>query len=111
MVLSSDMLYYPNGIFVDSNFDLYVADGFNNRIQLFRQDEVNGITVAGNGSINITITLYYPSGIVLDADGYIFITDLSNHRIVGSGCKWFSMYRWMFWRWFSISSVKYSTSS
>ena len=81
---ASDMLNYPNGIFVDTNFDLYIAAGFNNRIQLFRQDDSNGITVAGNGSVNSTITLYYPSGIVLDIDGYIFIVDLSNHRIVGS---------------------------
>ena len=86
---SSDMLSYPNGIFVDINFDLYVADGFNNRIQLFRQDELNGITVAGNGSVNITITLYYPSGIVLDVDGYFFIADMSNHRIVGSNANGF----------------------
>ena len=33
---SPDMLMNPKGIFVDINFDLYVADSGNNRIQLFK---------------------------------------------------------------------------
>ena len=45
------------GIFVDINLDLYVADYYNHRIQLFRLGELNGITVAGNTSLNTTITL------------------------------------------------------
>ncbi len=32
---SSSILYGPHGIFVDTNFDLYVADCWNNRVQLF----------------------------------------------------------------------------
>ena len=82
---SSNMLYYPHGIFVDINLDLYVADSDNNRIQLFRPGQLNAITVAGNESLNTTITLNYPTGIVLDADKYLFIVDRNNHRIVGSG--------------------------
>ncbi len=82
---ASNMLASPMGIFVDVNFDLYVADYDNDRIQLFRSGELNGTTVAGNGSATPTITLKKPSGIVLDADGYLFIVDQYNHRIVGSG--------------------------
>ncbi|CAF3897839.1 unnamed protein product [Rotaria sordida] len=81
---TSDTLNSPRGIFVDINFDLYVADCNNNRIQLFQSGQLNGITVAGNGAIN-TITLNCPSGIVLDADNYLFIVDQGNHRIVRSG--------------------------
>ena len=81
----SNQLNYPLGIFVDINFDLYVADSGNNRIQLFPSGELDGITVAGNGSSNITITLYLPSAVVLDADHYLFIADTGNHRIIGSG--------------------------
>ena len=33
---SANQLIYPWGIFVDTNFDLYVADRLNNRIQVFR---------------------------------------------------------------------------
>jgi hypothetical protein len=82
---SSNMLYHPFGIFVDINFDLYVADYGNNRIQLFRSGQLNGITIAGGGLSSTTVTLNLPSGIVLDADKYLFIVDRNNHRIVGSG--------------------------
>jgi len=82
---TSNMLNYPNGIFVDINFDLYVADSGNNRIQLFRSGQLNGVTVAGNESPNLTITLHNPTGVVLDADNYLFITDQYNQRIIGSG--------------------------
>ena len=81
---ASNMLKYPCGIFVDTNFDLYVADQYNNRIQLFRLGQINGSTVAGNTSANLTISLYYPSDVILDGNKYLFITDASNHRIVGS---------------------------
>jgi hypothetical protein len=78
------MLNWPRGIFVDINFDLYVADGNNNRIQKFRYGTLNGTTVAGIGALS-TISLYGPSSVVLDADGYLFIVDQNNNRIVGSG--------------------------
>ena len=81
----SNQLWYPEGIFVDINFDLYVADSGNDRIQLFPSGELNGITVAGSGSPNITITLSLPYAVVLDADHYLFIADKGNHRIIGSG--------------------------
>ena len=77
------LLNTPQGIFVTSNIDLYIADSTNNRIQLFRSGETNGITVAGNGSSG-TISLNYPSDVVLDADGYLFIVDQNNARVVGS---------------------------
>ncbi len=82
---TSNTLNTPRGIFVNTNFDLYVADCNNSRIQLFQSGQVNGITVAGTGSLNITITLSCPTGIVLDADNYLFIVDSGNHRIIGSG--------------------------
>jgi hypothetical protein len=81
----SNMLYNPQGIFVNINFDLYVADYGNNRIQLFQSGQLNATTVAGNESSNITIALNLPTGIVLDGDGYLFIVDKGNNRIIGSG--------------------------
>ena len=48
---AANMLYFPRGIFVDINFDLYVADCYNNRIQLFHLGQSIGLTVAGNGNI------------------------------------------------------------
>ena len=81
---ASNMLNSPWGIFVDINFNLYVADCYNHRIQFFRSGELKGTTLAGANASG-TITLKYPSSVVLDADGYLFIVDSDNHRIVGSG--------------------------
>ena len=81
---ASNQLFFPFGIFVDTNLDLYVADCGNNRVQLFQADQSHAITVAGNGSLG-TITLACPFGVALDADGYLFIVDRSNNRVVGSG--------------------------
>ena len=74
----------PRGIFVDINFDLYVADCYNHRIQRFRLGHVDGETMVVSGVSEI-ITLWYPTGVVLDADKHLFIVDSGNHRIIGSG--------------------------
>ncbi|CAF1457111.1 unnamed protein product [Adineta steineri] len=85
----SNQLDNPYGIFVDMNFDLYVADCGNDRVQLFQSGESNGITVAGSTSLNPTIMLSNPSGIILDAEKYLFIVDYGNSRIVGSDVNGF----------------------
>ncbi|CAF1449839.1 unnamed protein product, partial [Adineta steineri] len=82
---ASNELDQPMGIFVDVNFDLYVADCGNHRIQLFKFEELNGTTIVGEESSNNIISLSYPSGVVLDADKYLFIVDQFNHRIIRSG--------------------------
>jgi DNA-binding beta-propeller fold protein YncE len=87
--IALNTLNNPRGIFVDINFDLYVADCGNNRIQLFHEGKLTGITIAGSGSSNLTITLNCPTGIILDADKYLFIVDSGNHRIVRSGLNGF----------------------
>ena len=79
-----ETLRFPMGIFIESNFNLYVADSGNNRIQLFKRGNLNGTTIGTNGSFE-HIELSYPTGIVLDADGFLFILDSGNHRIIGSG--------------------------
>ena len=82
--LVSDSLAYPQGVFVDLSFSLYVADSSNNRIQRFNQGQMNAVTVAGNGAPS-TIGLSAPTDVLLDGNGYIFIADLNSHRIIGSG--------------------------
>jgi hypothetical protein len=81
---TSNMLKSPRGIFVDINFNLYVADCNNDRIQVLQSGQLNAKTVAGNGALE-TITLLRPVSVVLDGDGYLFIVDSNNNRIVGSG--------------------------
>ncbi|CAF1681058.1 unnamed protein product [Adineta ricciae] len=82
---TSYQLNNPEGVFVTADFDLYVADYRNNRIQLFRHGETNGTTVAGNSSLHFTIALWGPNAVILDLDGYLFVADGGNNRIVGSG--------------------------
>lgn len=79
-----NQLCLPNGIFVDTNFNLYIADWGNNRIQKFKLGQTNGQTVAGSTAPG-TVDLYAPVAVILDADNYMFITDMYNNRIVGSG--------------------------
>ncbi|CAF4062440.1 unnamed protein product [Adineta steineri] len=79
----SNMLNSPQGIYVDSNLNLYIADSANNRIQFVQTGQLNGVAVVGNGS-SANFILNYPTGIVLDANGYLFIVDSYNHRIVAS---------------------------
>ena len=80
----SYMLNGSRGIVVDIDLNLYVADSYNHRIQLFRPGQLNGTTIVINGS-NGTLTLNTPTAVALDGDGYLFITDYNDHRILGSG--------------------------
>ena len=80
----SNLLYYPIGIFVTIDLQLYVADSGNDRIQLFLPGQVNATTAAGIEAPG-TIKLWCPTGVVLDGDGYLFITEGNHHRIVRSG--------------------------
>ncbi|CAF1140418.1 unnamed protein product [Adineta ricciae] len=82
---ASNQLDYPQGIFVDVNFDLYVADCYNHRVQWFQLEQSNATTIAGQGSTENNIRLYFPTGILLDAENYIFILESGNGRIIRSG--------------------------
>ncbi|CAF4246085.1 unnamed protein product [Adineta steineri] len=80
----SNLLTNPMGIFVDTNFNLYVADSGNNRIQFFRPGDTNGITVVGSAFAS-NIVLRKPTSVILDGNGYLFIVDSNNNRIIMSG--------------------------
>lgn len=78
------LLNQPRGMFVDHEFNLYVADRINNRIQRFSYGQLNGTTVVGN-SVAGSVALRSPTSVMFDADGYIFIADSGGDRIIGSG--------------------------
>jgi len=86
---AANQLYYPYGIFVDTNFNLYIADSTNNRIQKYAPGDINGTTVAGGSVASLTVTLTTPTAVILDADGYLFIVDKGKHRIIGSDANGF----------------------
>lgn len=81
--LAANMLNAPRGIFVTINFDLYVADCWNNRVQFFKAGQSDGVTVTGGISTS-SINLRLPTCVFLDADDYLFIVDNANHRLIGS---------------------------
>ena len=80
---ASTLLSAPRGIFVTTNFSLYVADCGNDRIQLFLFNQTMAMTVVGGNRSNETIALHCPTGITLDGQGQLFIVDSLNHRVVG----------------------------
>ena len=85
---TSNMLCSPHGIFVHINFDLYVADCGNDRVQMFKSGQSNATTIAVSGASG-TITLNCPKGVVLDGDDHLFIVDSYHDRIVGSDASGF----------------------
>ena len=75
------MLDHPNGIYVNENLTLFVADTNNHRIIQFHQNETNGISIAGFGS-SIDFLLNKPTSLTFDGNSLLYIVDSGNHRIV-----------------------------
>lgn len=81
--IASNMLDGPYGMFVTISCDLYVADSWNHRVQLFKPHQLDGITVAGDISTS-TMKLYRPVAVFFDADDYLYIVDAGHNRIIRS---------------------------
>ena len=72
----------PNGLFLDENTTLYVADTYNHRIVKWTRGASTGVLVAGgHGSGNSTEQLNKPVDVVADANGTLYIVEFSNPRI------------------------------
>ena len=79
-------LNFPSGVALDGSGNLYIADGFNNRIR--KVDSAGVIsTVAGGGLPGgdgypaTAAQLNFPSGVALDGSGNLYIADTWNGRI------------------------------
>src|SRR5206468_1541767 len=79
----------PNGVFVDTSGNIFIADTGNSRIR--EVVAATGIiqTVAGNGTFGFSgdgglatgAALYDPDGVYVDGSGNIFIADFWNNRM------------------------------
>jgi streptogramin lyase len=79
----------PEGVFVDSDNNIFIADTFNHRIR--RVDGKSGIisTIAGTGEAGynqdnvdaVLSKLNFPSGVISDSKGKIYFNDYKNDRI------------------------------
>lgn len=78
----------PNGVAVDSEGNLYIADHWNNRVRRVsaatgRITTIAGgdIGFAGDGGPANAARLARPNAVALDSVGNLYITDKENHRI------------------------------
>ena len=83
------MLSIPNGIFIDGDGNLWIADSANHRIR--RVDMQTGIIAtvvgtgeagySGDGGPSVQAQIRSPRDVFVDAAGNLFIADSANHRI------------------------------
>ncbi|CAF3580420.1 unnamed protein product [Rotaria sp. Silwood1] len=83
------LLRNPDGVTLDFAKNLYVADTGNNRIQLFKVGQTNGITIAGvPGLPNANpSSLRSPSAVKVDSQGNLYVADTINNRIQKFTCN------------------------
>ncbi|CAF2128255.1 unnamed protein product [Rotaria magnacalcarata] len=84
-----NQLARPEGIFVDDDLTVYIADSINNRILKWKHGEKNGEIVAGgNGKGNRTDQFDGPTCVILDKNtNSLIISDLGNRRIIRWPCQ------------------------
>jgi sugar lactone lactonase YvrE len=81
---ASDHFNVPNAVWVSPKTGfIYVADTDNHRIQLWKMNATQGITIAGNGTAgNLTTMLNTPQGVALNAnETFLYVSEQDNHRV------------------------------
>jgi sugar lactone lactonase YvrE len=77
----------PNGLWITTSGELYIADRGNHRIRKVVNGMITTMVGSSTGSYSgdngpaIAATIHSPSGIFVDTNGRLFIADLGNNRI------------------------------
>lgn len=76
---------YPQGIAIDPQGNVYIADTFNHKIKKLTNRILS--VLAGNGAaessdgIGISASFSYPQGIAIDTQGNVYVADAGNNKI------------------------------
>jgi len=81
---TSASLYYPTGVAVAADGNVFIGDLFNHRIRkVYTNGTITTVTwIGGDGGSATSVSLSYPNGVAVAADGNVFIADTNNHRIL-----------------------------
>ena len=79
---SPTSLDHPTAIYVDDNFDVYIADTGNNRVQLLKDGQLNGRTFVGKDGDEIKFDIDRPTGLAMDKSGHLYILQHYHRRIL-----------------------------
>ncbi len=93
--ISAASLNAPLGVVVDSANNLYIADGWNNRVleydtpltgdttadRVFGQKGAFNTQTSNKGGLSAD-SLYAPNGLALDAANNLYVADAGNHRVL-----------------------------
>jgi len=83
----------PQGIAVDANGNIYIADTHNQRIREITNGQINTIAgtgvagFSGDGGPALSAALDMPTALAVDSNGNVYIADTNNNRIrkIGGG--------------------------
>ena len=80
---AANRLNQPWNLFVDTNYNMYIADAGNHRIQLWPAGAASGTTMACvTGSSGSSATqLNLPTDVFVDSRGNFYVADRTNNRI------------------------------
>jgi sugar lactone lactonase YvrE len=87
---SAARFYYPDGVAVDTNGNLYVADTANHTIRKVTPVGTNWVvtTLVGqpgsagtNDGTGSAARFNYPAGVAVDTNGNVYVADTANHTI------------------------------
>lgn len=77
--------YYPCGVAIDVNNNVYVADTLNNKIRII--DTVGNVTTLAGSTLGYadgSVTeakFHYPQGLLVNPNGNIYVADTNNYKI------------------------------